>query len=408
MSTQERKSDAPGADLVARARALADLIDGEAAAGEALGRLTPKTVAALDESGLTAMWLPRALGGAELWPVDSLKIIEALSRADGSTGWVLMAAGLCIGTGGSYLTPDVAREMFRNAVPIIAGHGAALGRADVEVAGGRDGFRLSGSWSYASGLLHARYIHTGGIVYEGGVPRIDPATGEPEFRVFVVPVEAAKLNGNWDVIGLRATGSIDYVIEDAFVPTGFTHLQHIKTPNIGGDVYKLGIFGFSNIGHTGFALGVGRRLLDGIAEIARAEGKRPFVLPQRGGGESFQEQFGTAEAKFRAARALVYDAWRDIEAVLPGEAPIPTRNFTMIRLALNHLTTVTNEIAAFAFAYGGGSALRQGPLQRHVRDMMTAAQHAQTAPQILRECAKDLMGMAPGKIWTMRALVDPR
>ena len=47
-------------------------------------------------------------------------------------------------------------------------------------------------------------------------------------------------------------------------------------------------------------------------------------------------------------------------------------------------------------------------MQRFVRDMMAGAQHAQTSPQILRECAKDLMGMAEGKVWTMRALVDPR
>ena len=97
-----------------------------------------------------------------------------------------------------------------------------------------------------------------------------------------------------------------------------------------------------------------------------------------------------------------------MEQVLPGDDPVPTRNFTMIRLALNHLTTVTNEIASFAFAYGGGGALRQGPLQRCIRDMMTGAQHAQTSPQILSECAKDLMGMADGKVWTMRALVEPR
>ena len=406
MDAKIEGTEIPGepADLVAKAHALRDLVDGEAAAGEAEGKLTAKTVTALEQAGLWSMWLPQELGGAELWPVDSMKIVETLSYADGSTGWVLMAAGLCIGTGGAYIAPDIAADMFGGNVPIIAGHGAAMGRAHVE----GDGFRLSGNWSYASGILHAQYIHTGAIIYEDGAPRIDPATGEPEFRVFVVPVEAAQFNGNWDVLGLRASGSIDYAIEDAYVPAGNSHLQYLKAPNIGGNIYKMGIFGFSNIGHTGFALGVGRRLLDLLAEVARAEGKRPFVLPQRGGGESFQEQFGNAEARFRAARALVYEAWRDMETVLPGDAPVPTRNFTMIRLALNHLTTVTNEIASFAFAYGGGGALRQGPLQRCMRDMMTGAQHAQTSPQILRECAQDLMGMAEGKVWTMRALVDPR
>lgn len=390
--------------LVEKARALEPLVFSQAADGEARGRLTEATVEALRDSGLMAMWLPRDLGGAELWPVASLEVIEALSHADGSTGWVQMAAALSTGTGAAYLAPAAAHELFDGRLSIIAGHGAPLGRAEVE----RDGFRLSGNWSYASGLLHAQYIHTGGIVHQDGAPRIDPATGEPEFRIFVVPVGEAALNGNWDVLGLRATGSIDYTIDGAFVPEGHTHLQHVKTPNIGGDLYKLGIFGFSNIGHTGFALGVGRRLLDELAAVARAETGRPSILPQRGGGESFQEQFGNAEAGFRAARALVFEAWRGIEEALRQDGPIPTRRFTLIRLALNHLTTIASDIASLAFAYGGGGALRDGVLQRCVRDMMAGAQHAQTSPQILRECAKDLMGMAEGKVWTMRNLVDPR
>ena len=392
------------ARLVEEARALAPLVFSQALEGEAQGRLTKATVQALVDSGLMTMWVPRDFGGAELWPVSSLKVIEALSQADGSTGWVLMAAGLCIGTGAAYIAPGPASDLFDNRPTIVAGHGAPLGWAEVE----GDGFRLSGNWSYASGVLHAHYIHTGGIVYEGGAPRIDPATGEPEFRVFIVPVEDATLLENWDVLGLRATGSIDYSIDSAFVPKDHSHLQHIKTPNVGGDLYKLGIFGFSNIGHTGFALGVGRRLLDELAAVARAESARPFVLPQQGGGESFQELFGNAEAKFRAARALVFEAWSGMEQALGQIGPIPTRRFTMIRLALNHLTTVANDIAQLAFAYGGGGALRDSVLQRFIRDMMAGAQHAQTSPQILRECAKDLMGIAEGKVWTMRALVDPR
>ena len=392
------------AGLVEEARALAPLVFSQALEGEAQGRLTKATVQALINSGLMTMWVPRDFGGAELWPVSSLEVIEALSQADGSTGWVLMAAGLCIGTGAAYIAPGPASNLFDNRATIVAGHGAPLGRAEVE----SDGFQLSGNWSYASGVLHAHYIHTGGIVYEGGAPRIDPATGEPEFRVFVVPVDDATFMENWDVLGLRATGSIDYSIDSAFVPEGYSHLQHIKTPNVGGDLYKLGIFGFSNIGHTGFALGVGRRLLDELAAVARAETARPFVLPQQGGGESFQELFGSAEARFRAARALVFEAWHGMEQALGQEGPVPTRRFTMVRLALNHLTTVANDIAQLAFAYGGGGALRDGVLQRFVRDMMAGAQHAQTSPQILRECAKDLMGMAEGKVWTMRALVDPR
>ena len=176
-------------------------------------------------------------------------MVEALSRGDGSTGWVQMAASLSTGTGAAYLDCEVAAELFDGRLSVIAGHGAPLGRADVEPGG----FRLSGDWSYASGVLHANFVHTGGIVHEHGRPRLDPKRGQPEFRIFVVPVEAATLGGNWDALGLRSTGSVDYSINDAFVPAGNTHLQSVNVANTGGEIYKLGILGFGNRGQVHLA-----------------------------------------------------------------------------------------------------------------------------------------------------------
>ena len=96
-----------------------------------------------------------------------------------------------------------------------------------------------------------------------------------------------------------------------------------------------------------------------------------------------------------------------MERAVSEPGPIPTRTLTLARLALNHVTTVATDIARFAFSYGGGGALRSGTLQRFVRDMMTGAQHATTSPQILRECAKDLLGIAGDQVWGMRGLIDP-
>ncbi|WP_223168082.1 hypothetical protein [Nonomuraea sp. SYSU D8015] len=57
-------------------------------------------------------------------------------------------------------------------------------------------------------MLHAQYVHSLAVVED---------TGEP--RMFITPVEDVKMLGNWEVLGLRATGSIDYAIEDVFVPS---------------------------------------------------------------------------------------------------------------------------------------------------------------------------------------------
>jgi indole-3-acetate monooxygenase len=152
-------------------------------------------VNALHDAGLFGMWVPRALGGSEQGPLDSLRTIEQLSYGDPSVGSVLMAAGLAIGTGGLYLGDDAVGELFGGErFPVIAGQGTRPGTA-VPADGG---FRLSGSWGFASGLKHSGFIHTLAVI-EG--------TGEP--RIFVLPKDQTTLIDNWDVLGLRATGSID-------------------------------------------------------------------------------------------------------------------------------------------------------------------------------------------------------
>ncbi len=285
----------------------------------------------------------------------------------------------------------------------MPGKGAANGQGIVE----KGGFRLNGKWSYGRGLLHATWIHTGATIIENGAPRLLPGGKLPEVRIFILPVERSELRGNWDVMGLRATGSFDYSISDVHVPLDYTHMQNANTPVHGGALFYLAIFGISAIGHTGFALGIGRRVLDELHAIAMAENGRPQTLPVRGGGESFLEQYGNAEAKFRAIRALAYECWDDIEATLMrGDRP-STRQLTLARLALNYATTAVAEICAFAYRFGGGIALRESALQRCFRDMNSGTQHASVSPSILRLCASELLGLSDGKVWTGRTLVDP-
>src|SRR5580658_759157 len=86
------------ASLSEKARAMTSLFAAQAAANEAKGSLTDATVAALRDGGFFGMWVPRCFGGSEVGPVEGLKVIEALCYADGSTGWVLMASDLAMGT----------------------------------------------------------------------------------------------------------------------------------------------------------------------------------------------------------------------------------------------------------------------------------------------------------------------
>lgn len=392
-----------GAALLAAAKALTPFLAAQSPRNEAGGALTAETIAALRENGLFRMLIPHCFGGAEVDPVEALRIFEAVSYGDGSTGWVLMATQICTGAAAAYLPSATAKALFGEHISIIAGQGAPNGAAIPE----RDGFRLSGKWGYASGLKHADYIHTGAtILDENGAPRLLPGSNQPEYRTFIVPVGDAALDGNWDVLGLKATGSIDYSIAEIFVPEAYTHSPTATEPRQGGNFYRLGLLAMTSIGHSGFALGVGRRALDELAQLMQQKAPRRGALPPVAETEAFQQGFGAAEAQYRAARAFLYEIWDEIRATLDHGDTLTTRQMTLSRLALNHVTTVAAEVCAFAYKTGGGVALRDGTLQRCFRDIHAGTQHFLTTGTVLRECGKELAGLAQGKVWTLLGLVN--
>ena len=271
-------------DLAKRAAAMLPLLDRSGPYADEAGELAPEVVEAFHRDGMFQMWVPRALGGSELGPIDSLEVLEITSYGDPSAGWVQMASCLSIGTAAAYLGPHAVAELFVDGgYPVIAGQGTRPGVAH-KVEGG---YRLTGEWSFGSGLKHGTYIHSLAIIEE---------TGEP--RIFVTPVDGADLKqDSWNVLGLRGTGSIDYTITDLFVPEEFCHFAFTRDGSR-GDIYRLGIIAIAVVCHSGWAMGVGRRLLDELKTLVEAKKGRAGSIAE---SDHFQTQFAEAEASFRAA-----------------------------------------------------------------------------------------------------------
>ncbi|OJX65892.1 MAG: hypothetical protein BGO95_05600 [Micrococcales bacterium 73-13] len=380
-----------GKDLIAEAVRLQPLLMEHSERNEELNALAPEVVEAIHEAGFVGMWVPKDLGGPELSPRDSIELVAALAYADPATSWVTMAAALSTGTGGAYLHEDALETVFggKDRFPIIAGQGTRTGTVH-EVEGG---YSLTGDWSFGSGIRHADFIHTAAA---------DPDTGKA--YIFVLPVKEEYLDASsWDVMGLIGTGSIDYKLRDVFVPKAFGYDMFTETALRGGGIFRIGTIQFALLGHTGFAIGVGRRLLDELAKLAQAGKGRPGQLASDG---AFLEEYGRMEARLRAGEAWCMQVWQDIEESLDaGASEVTTRQKTLARLALNNMTFAAYDVMNFVIKTAATQTIRPGVLNHFIRDMMVGSTHVTSSQPVLRDCGRELAGLAPNEHWVFLGLV---
>jgi len=379
-------------DMVAEAKKLQPLLMKNSELHEELNALSPEVVEAINQSGLIGMWVPKALGGAELSPRESIEAVAALAYADPATSWVTMAAALSTGTGGAYLHEDALETVFGGVgdrFPVIAGQGTRAGTVH-EVEGG---YSLSGDWSFGSGIKHADFIHTAAA---------DPDTGKA--YIFVLPVKEEYLDdSSWDVMGLIGTGSIDYKLRDVFVPKAFGYDMFTEDALRGGGIFAIGTIQFAILGHTGFAIGVGRRLLDELAKLAQAGKGR---LGQIGSDGAFLEEYARMEARLRSAQAWCLEVWADIEASLDaGATEVSTRQKTLARLSLNNMTFAAYDVMNFVIKTAATQTIRPGVLNHFIRDMMVGSTHVTSSQPVLRDTGRELAGLAPNEHWVFLGLV---
>jgi indole-3-acetate monooxygenase len=170
-----------GGAILANVEEVRPLLREHAAEVEAARRLTGPVVDALRATGVFRMAMPATWGGPEVDICRQIEIIETLSRADASAGWCAMV-GSDSGFYSGYLDDAAARSLYPGLDAVIAGWVAPVGT--LEVCDG--GYRLSGRWSFGSGVTHADVIVGGARVTENGSPRL-LADSTPDVRMAMLP-----------------------------------------------------------------------------------------------------------------------------------------------------------------------------------------------------------------------------
>ncbi|MEY9546619.1 alkylation response protein AidB-like acyl-CoA dehydrogenase [Bradyrhizobium japonicum] len=259
------------AEFHARLDALLPLVESRAAEAEAQGYLTDDVVAALRKAGIYTMLFPKEVGGAELLPYDAMTVIERLAYAHASAGWCVIGNNMEGTTLAIYIEDEGIKKVFAGGPDItIAGNGVPRGFAR-PVDGG---YMIRGNWAYGSGIQHAEWVHSGCFVTDAsGKDMVFGPNGQPKIVVTHHPRATIKLMGNWDVLGLRATGSFDYTLsegDELFVPTHMTYDFDIDAPRRGG---VQGCTGAGRLQRLG-AFRLGRRCRPPHARRTR-QGDRP-------------------------------------------------------------------------------------------------------------------------------------
>ena len=288
-----------------RARELAPKIAAAADQIERDRRLPPPLVQTLHDEGFFRLLLPRALDGVEVDPPTFVQITETIAGADASTAWVVCQTTGCSMVS-AYLAPEVARAIFGN--QCVLAWGPPSGSRAVVVDGG---YRLTGSYSFASGSRHATWL--GGqapIVEADGTPR--RRNGATERRTLLFPATSATINDVWHVIGLRGTGSDAFTVEDLFVP----HAHPIARVDAAERRVQAQLYCFPQgslyaSGFAGVAMGIARTMLDDFLALARDKTPRGYSRTLRESAVT-QSRVAQAEAQLGAARVYLLSTLEDI------------------------------------------------------------------------------------------------
>jgi len=194
--------------LIAEARALIPTLRSRERAAIEAGQVPRESIEAFTQAGFFKVLQPARYGGFELPPRVYCEIARTLAEGCMSSAWVY--AVIAVHNWQIGLFPDQAAQEVWGQDSNVRISSSYMPVGKVKVVPG--GYRLSGRWAFSSGSAHCDWVILG-----ANVPPAD-AEGLPEPRHFLLPRTDYRIVDNWAVMGLRATGSNDIVVDDALVP----------------------------------------------------------------------------------------------------------------------------------------------------------------------------------------------
>lgn len=344
------------------------------------GHISNDVVGMMKDAGVYRALVARRFGGDEMHPSDFLRLVERISEADGSTGWVAS-----FGFSAVYLSalPIATLEaMYADGPDVVFAGGIFPPQKALPVPGGLE---VSGRWSWGSGCRGADVIGVG-IKVEGG----GSTGGLP--LIAVMPASRVQIVDNWNVTGMRGTGSHDMIVDKVVVPQEWTFVRggasSLDTP-----LYRYPTLALSAQVLAVVGLGIARAALDCLIDMA---GGRTSITgaPTLADRAYVQADIAKAEAALRSARSFFYEATDTaFDALLRGDE-LDERARSLLRLASTNAAHVAAGVAQTVFRLSGTTGIAADhPIARYLHDAMVPAQHAFLADGTWQNAGKVLLGL---------------
>jgi alkylation response protein AidB-like acyl-CoA dehydrogenase len=381
-----------GNEYVARARRLGPQIEACADQIEQERRLAPPVLDALFAAGMFRLLLPRSLDGSEVDPATFAAVIEEIAKADASTAWCMCQASGC-SMSAAYLPPDVAAKVFGRDPRAVLAWGPGPGARAVAVEGG---YRVTGTWSFASGCRHATWL--GGhcpISEPDGSPRRH-GDGKTVERTMLFPASSAQIVDVWHVSGLKGTGSDAFTVADLFVPHEYSISRddpaERRQPGL---LYCFPTGSLYASGFAGVALGIARRMLDGLVGLAKEKTPRGFKRTLSDNAV-IQSQVGYAEAQLQSARRFLLSSLEEIWRAVGRSGVLTLDQRVQIRLASTYAIHQAKAVADMTHHAGGATSIFiESAFDRGFRDIHAVTQQLQGRQAHFETVGQFLLGHEP-------------
>jgi alkylation response protein AidB-like acyl-CoA dehydrogenase len=348
---------------------------------EAQKFISHDVIARFKEVGVYRALVAKRFGGDEKSPAEFCRLVETISQADGSAGWVAS-----FGIGGVYLAAlpvETLARLYADGPDVVFAGGIFPPQPAQQVDGG---LKVKGRWSFASGCMGAEVLGVGIL------PKNGDTVGLP--RMAVMPRTKARIEPNWDVMGLQATGSNDLVVDDVVVPEEWTFVRggasSLDTP-----LYRYPTLAFATQVLTVVGLGVARAAIDEV--LGMAAGRVSVTgAPNLGDRIYVQLEIARIEAELRAARAWFYEAIDEVWQVLLAGGTPADQQVSMLRLSSTHASRVAADVARRAQMLTGMTGVYESsPLAAQVRDTQMITQHAFMGDITYQNAGAMLFGLKP-------------